>query len=54
VRERKAAAAQMAGVTDGLHLLYAHQNPFIQGLRHAGLKAVNNLSFVKQWLTQQV
>jgi 2-polyprenyl-6-methoxyphenol hydroxylase-like FAD-dependent oxidoreductase len=52
-RERKAAAARIASVTDGLHLLYARQNTAIRGLRNLGMNAVNNLSFAKQWLIQQ-
>ena len=52
-RERKAAVARIASVTDGLHLLYARPNTAVRGLRNLGMNAVNNLSLVKQWLIQQ-
>jgi ubiquinone biosynthesis UbiH/UbiF/VisC/COQ6 family hydroxylase len=47
-RARQAAAAEMSGATDGLHLLFAHKHPFVQQARNWGMKLFNRADGLKR------
>ncbi len=47
-RARQAAAEQMSGVTDGLHLLFAHQNPLVKQARNIGMKLFDGANILKR------
>ncbi len=47
-RARQAAAAEMSGVTDGLHLLFAHKHPLVQQARNWGMKLFDRADGLKR------
>jgi 2-polyprenyl-6-methoxyphenol hydroxylase-like FAD-dependent oxidoreductase len=52
-RERQAAAAHMSNVTDGLHLLFAHQNPLVKRARNLGMKLFDRAAPIKRLAIKQ-
>jgi 2-polyprenyl-6-methoxyphenol hydroxylase-like FAD-dependent oxidoreductase len=52
-RARLAAAAPIAGVTDGLHLLFAHDSVLLARARNLGMSWLNRASSVKNFLIKQ-
>jgi 2-polyprenyl-6-methoxyphenol hydroxylase-like FAD-dependent oxidoreductase len=52
-RARQAAAAEMTGVTDGLHLLFAHKHPLVQQARNWGMKLFNRVDSFKRHMIQK-
>lgn len=49
-RARLAPTAAMAGLTDGLLRLFAHEAPWVKELRNRGLGLVDQVSPLKRWL----
>ncbi len=52
-RTRQAAAAEMSGVTDGLHLLFAHKHPLVQQARNWGMKLFNRADSLKRQIIKR-
>jgi 2-polyprenyl-6-methoxyphenol hydroxylase-like FAD-dependent oxidoreductase len=52
-RERAGPTAAMALVTDGLHHLFAHDQPVLRELRNRGMTLLDNLAPLKRLLTAQ-
>jgi 2-polyprenyl-6-methoxyphenol hydroxylase-like FAD-dependent oxidoreductase len=51
-RARRAAAAHIASATDGLQLLFSHDNPLAAPLRNHGMALFNRVGFIKNKLIQ--
>jgi 2-polyprenyl-6-methoxyphenol hydroxylase-like FAD-dependent oxidoreductase len=52
-RERQAASTHMSNVTDGLHLLFAHQNPLVKRARNLGMQLFDRASHIKRFAIKQ-
>jgi ubiquinone biosynthesis UbiH/UbiF/VisC/COQ6 family hydroxylase len=52
-RARQAAATHMTNVTDGLHLLFAHQNPLVKNMRNLGMKLFDRATSIKRFAMKQ-
>lgn len=52
-RARQAAAAPIAGVTDGLHLLFARDSVLLARARNLGMSWLNRASSIKKFLIQR-
>ena len=52
-RARQAAAAPIAGVTDGLHLLFARDSALVARARNLGMSWLNRASSIKNFLIKQ-
>ncbi len=52
-RARQAAAAPIAGVTDGLHLLFARDSALLARVRNLGMSWLNRASGIKNLLIKQ-
>lgn len=52
-RARQAAAAPIAGVTDGLHLLFARDSALVARVRNLGMSWLNRASSFKNFLIKQ-
>ena len=50
-RQRHLPTLAMAGVTDALWQLFAHESPLLREVRHHGLRALDRLGLVKKALT---
>ena len=52
-RARQAAAAPIAGVTDGLHLLFARDSVLLARVRNLGMSWLNRATGIKKFLIKQ-
>jgi 2-polyprenyl-6-methoxyphenol hydroxylase-like FAD-dependent oxidoreductase len=52
-RARQAAAAPIAGVTDGLHLLFARDSVLLGRARNLGMSWLNRASSIKNFLIKR-
>ncbi|MFM2083791.1 MAG: 2-octaprenylphenol hydroxylase, partial [Pseudomonadota bacterium] len=52
-RARQAAAAPIAGMTDGLHLLFARDSVLLARARNLGMSWLNRANSVKNFLIKQ-
>lgn len=52
-RARQAAAASVAGVTDGLHLLFARESAWIASARNVGMSWLDRAAVIKNFLIKK-